>query len=815
MRPIAKIFMATIAIALSSLARGATITEWNFDQTNLVPNVGSGSATNIGGTTMAFAAGIPGQGWNVLTFPAQGTNSGTAGARYFVSTVGYSNIAVRFDHRASGTASRWARLDYTTDGGATWTPFWTNGGALSPHDTFYPFTNSFASVPSVNDNSNFGFRIVSIFSPLPFDQNASLPDYPANTAYMRANAQASYTPGGGVGTGDYAPAGTWRFDNVRISGDAIVSGPTLYATNSAILINEILVNPIGTDDSREYVELIGPPGAALDGLTILEVSGNGTNIGKIFWARDLSGASLGANGILLIGEMYQSLWPAWTGVPPATTLMDMNHPRGRLDNDTTTFLLVTNFTGALDQDLDTNDDGNFDLTPFDQVLDSVGWLDGTIGDRVYSPASLTQFSGTPDAATRVATNVMPNLFFAWFNGDLMTNDTDSAGITYNPFRGSVIMPAGAKITPGQTNHWNTDRQPPLIAPLADRVVKLSNTVVMTVNALATDGDPVTLALQSGPSGATFGSTGAVGTLTWLAAPTGVFPVVFTATDVDGVNTATVQIIVQTAAVASIRITEVMSKSLHPADRDWFEIYNYGNEAVDLSALSWDDDSNIPGSGHFNGYIIPPNGTYVISARPVGTEAVFRQEWGLASNAPIWCAGPTVFQNFSSAGDMLYIYDAYGLEITSVTIPAATFGFSFEWAGDGSNLGLSVAGENGAYLAPDNGEGGAGIDVASPGIAMPVHPTNDSDGDGQSDLEEWVAGTDLNNPADLFQWKGMATGAPFIALVSGRWYEVQSTTNLPSGIWNTVTNFTAASNMTWHASGGTNSMEVRRIRVARP
>ncbi len=807
-------FIAILMVS-TAVTRGATITEWNFDASNLVANIGSGTATNIGGSSTAFAAGNPGGAWNTSSYPAQSTNSGTAGVVFYVSTLGYSNIVIRFDHRASGTASRWARLDYTADGGATWTPFWTNGGAISPHDTFYSFTNiSLASVPAVNDSTGFGFRIVSIFSPLAFDQNASLPDYPANSAYMRANAQAVYTPGGGAGTGDYGPAGTWRFDNVRITGDAIVSGPSIYATNSAVLINEILVNPIGTDDSREYVELKGPPAASLDGLTVLEVSGNGTNIGKIFWARDLSGAALGANGLLLIGEMYQSLWPAWTGVPPSTALLDMNHPRGRLDNDTTTFLLVTNFTGAVDQDLDTNDDGTLDATPFDQILDSVGWLDGTVGDRVYSPASLTQFSGTPDAATRIATNVNPNTFFAWFNGDLMTNATDSAGITYNPFRGSLIMPAGAKITPGQTNHWNTDRQPPLIAPLADRVVKLSNTVVMTVNALATDGDPVTLALQSGPSGATFGTTGTVGTLTWLAAPTGVYPVVFTATDVDGVNTAIVQIIVQTAAVASIRITEVMSKSLHPADRDWFEIYNYGNEPVDLSALSWDDDSNIPGSAHFNGYVIPPNSTYVISARPVGTEDVFRQEWGLASNAPIWCAGPAVFQNLSSAGDMIYIYDAYGLEITSVTIPAATFGFTFEWAGDGSNLGLSVAGENGAYLAPDNGEGGAGFDVGSPGVAMPVHPTNDTDGDGQTDLEEWIAGTDPTNPADLFQWTG-SSSAPTIALVSGRWYEVQSTTNLMSGPWNTITNFVAPSNMNWNAVTSTNSLEIRRIRVARP
>lgn len=797
--------LALFVSVVASAVRAVTIVEWNFDQTNTVPNIGTGTATNVGGTSSAFATGNGGgQGWNTSSYPPQFTNSGTAGVAFFASTLGYSNIAVRFDHRASGTASRWARLDYSTNAGASWIPLWTNAGGLSPHDTFYAFTNiSFASISSVNNNTGFAFRIVSIFSPVAFTDEFAGVQGP-DMAYHRARAS---------GGSAYGTSGTWRFDNVRITGDAISPPTPLYATNSSILINEVFVNPIGTDDSREYVEIAGPPGASLDGLTVLEVSGNGTNIGKIFWARDLTGVNLGSNGLLLIGELYQSFWPPWT-VQPGTTLLDMNHPRGRLDNDTTTFLLVTNFTGAVDQDLDINDDGTLDITPFDQILDSVGWLDGSAGDHVYSPASLTQSSGTPDAATRILTNTTPNSLSAWFNGDIMTNASDSVGITYNPFRASANLPAGAQLTPGATNYWSTARQPPLIAPIPDRVVKLSNTVVLAVTVLATDGDPVTLALLSGPPGATFGSTGTVGTMTWLAAPTGIYTVAFTATDVDGVSTAFVQIIVQTAQVATIRITEVMSKSLHPADRDWFEIYNYGDEPVDLTGLSWDDDSNIPGSGHFNGYVIPPGGTYVISARPVGTEDIFRQEWGLASNAPIWCAGPSVFQNFSSGGDMLYIYDPYGLEITSVTIPPATPGYSFEWAGDGSNLGLSVAGENGAYVAPDNGEGDVGIDVASPCFALPVHPTNDSDGDGQSDLEEWVAGTDPSNPADVFQWAGTPI-FPMINLVSGRHYEIQITTNLAGGPWITITNVVATSNMSVFAVSGTNSVEFRRVRAVRP
>lgn len=781
------------------------IAGWNFDQSNLTPSAGIGHATNVGGTITGFAAGNGGQGWNTTNYPVQSTGSGSAGVAFFASTVGYSNIVVRFDHRASGTASRWARVDYTVDGGTTWTPFWTNGGALSPHDTFYSFSNiSFASVSAVGNTSGFGFRIVSIFSPVAFT-DAVEGAFSANTAYHRARVS---------GGSAYAPGGSWRFDNVRIEGSPLTSLPPLYATNSAVLINEILVNPIGTDDSREYVELVGPAGASLNGLTLLEVSGNGTNIGRIFWARNLDGVSLGLNGLLLIGELYQSFWPAWSGVPAETALLDMNHPRGRLDNDTVSFLLVSNFTGAMFDDLDANDDGIFDVTPFDRVLDSVGWLDGSVGDRVYSPAALTQASGTPDAATRIATNVTANATAAWYNGDLMTNALDSEGITYNPFRSSAAVPAGARLTPGQTNYWSTARQPPLIAPIPDRVAKLSNTVVMSVYALATDGDPVTLALLSGPPGAQFGATGTVGTLTWLAAPTGVYAIVFTAADVDGVSTSYVNIIVQTAAVATIRITEVMSKSAHPADRDWFEIYNYGEEPVDLTDLSWDDDSNVPGSGHFNGYVIPPRSTFVVSARPVGSESVFRQEWGLAATVAVWCAGPTVFQNFSSQGDMLYLYDSYGLEITSVAIPPATAGYSFEWAGDGKSMGLSAVGQNGAYQAPHNGEGGPGMDIGSPGTALAASHEHDSDGDGFSDYEEWIAGTDPDQGGHHLRWMGIAGAGPALTIVSGRHYFVEATTNLAGGQWLSVTNFFAISNGVWQGVPTTNAVQMWRVRVLR-
>jgi len=226
-----------------ALLSATTITQWDFDASTLVPSTGEGTAGLIGGTTEAFATGNPGQGWNTRDYPGQSTGSGTAGVQFLVSSAGYENLTFSFDHRASGTASRWAQVDYTVDGGGTWTTgFWNNNGGLSPHDAFYSFSVDFSSVTAARNNPDFGVRVVSIFSPQAFNQNTTL-SYGANEAYMRANAQATFDGTPGVGTGNYATTGTWRFDNVTFSGTAIpatfptVSSPTstLVTARSAVL----------------------------------------------------------------------------------------------------------------------------------------------------------------------------------------------------------------------------------------------------------------------------------------------------------------------------------------------------------------------------------------------------------------------------------------------------------------------------------------------------------------------------------------------------------------------------------------------------
>ncbi|MCS7034705.1 MAG: PEP-CTERM sorting domain-containing protein, partial [Phycisphaerae bacterium] len=128
-------------VAAATTAPAAVITQWDFNgssattvpggATSPTPSIGSGTASLIGGTTASFASGIanggssdpvttspPNFGWNTTTYPAQGTNEGTAGVRFNVSTVGVSGpgLFAYFDLRHSNTSSRFVRLDYSTDG---------------------------------------------------------------------------------------------------------------------------------------------------------------------------------------------------------------------------------------------------------------------------------------------------------------------------------------------------------------------------------------------------------------------------------------------------------------------------------------------------------------------------------------------------------------------------------------------------------------------------------------------------------------------------------------------------------------------------
>jgi hypothetical protein len=117
------------------------------------------------------------------------------------------------------------------------------------------------------------------------------------------------------------------------------------------------------------------------------------------------------------------------------------------ENGTVTLLLVEGFTGSVGQDLDTDNDGVFDLTPWARLVDAVAVTDGGSTDRAYAAVVLGPgFDGvslTPGGASRLPDRVNTGSAADWTR-----NDFDGAGL---PGFIGTPEPGEALNTPGAAN----------------------------------------------------------------------------------------------------------------------------------------------------------------------------------------------------------------------------------------------------------------------------------------------------------------------------------------------------------------------------
>jgi hypothetical protein len=144
----------------------------------------------------------------------------------------------------------------------------------------------------------------------------------------------------------------------------------LLAAAPAALAGDVMINEIRIDqpsfDNDEYFELKGTPSASLDGLTYL-VIGDGTGgSGVIEAVIDLTGQSLGLDGLFLAAEATFTLAP---GLVDLTTNLNFEN------SDNVTHLLVEGFSGADGDDLDTDDDGVLDATPWTAIVDLIALIE--------------------------------------------------------------------------------------------------------------------------------------------------------------------------------------------------------------------------------------------------------------------------------------------------------------------------------------------------------------------------------------------------------------------------------------------------------
>ncbi len=158
---------------------------------------------------------------------------------------------------------------------------------------------------------------------------------------------------------------------------AILALAVPFAAAAQVSLSEIRIDQPGTDND-EYFELAGPAGATLGGLTYL-VIGDGTGgSGVVEAVVDLTGNAIGAGGFFVAAEGSFSL-----GTADLVTTLNFEN------SDNVTHLLVSGFTGSNGDDLDTNDDGLLDATPWSAVVDCVALIETVgSGDQTYCTATV-------------------------------------------------------------------------------------------------------------------------------------------------------------------------------------------------------------------------------------------------------------------------------------------------------------------------------------------------------------------------------------------------------------------------------------------
>jgi len=126
------------------------------------------------------------------------------------------------------------------------------------------------------------------------------------------------------------------------------------------------------------------------------------------------------------------------------------------------------------------------------------------------------------------------------------------------------------------------------------------------------------------------------------------------------------------ATPTLLITEVNSNA---AGGDFFELYNYGTSAVDISGWKWGDNkfsfTDAAIATFASGTTIAA-GQRLIVMNVAGGAAAFRTAWGLAADFPIATtdvAGPGL-----GSGDAVVVYNAAGTVIVSFNYGADATGF---------------------------------------------------------------------------------------------------------------------------------------------
>jgi len=204
---------------------------------NIAPN--DNNAWRVRGKGGTSGTAGDGNGWNLAAPPC------TQGAEFDVNTTGFHYIVFQYDWYTTNQGVRDLQALYTTDG-STWAPV----GPIQVSGGGSAFNNQITinfhalGITSVENNPNFGVRLVSVFDP---DFTGS-PSYsiPSGGNVCSAGATGTYTAASLANNNQPVVynnnSGNWRFDEVNVLGTANNTNPI---TSDPIVNTTGLVNPDG------------------------------------------------------------------------------------------------------------------------------------------------------------------------------------------------------------------------------------------------------------------------------------------------------------------------------------------------------------------------------------------------------------------------------------------------------------------------------------------------------------------------------------------------------------------------------------------
>jgi predicted extracellular nuclease len=233
-----------------------------------------------------------------------------------------------------------------------------------------------------------------------------------------------------IGTGTVAGDFSWIATNGSNTKGEPNTGQVFAGTLPHPQLSEIRIDQPGTDND-EYLELSGEAGTSLDDLSLL-VLGDGTGgSGVVENVVSLAGQSIGASGFFVVAESTFTLGSA--------DLVLEGNGLNFENSDNVTHMLVRGSTATTGQDLDTNDDGSLDVTPWSEVVDRVALI------LQENPPSTTEFHYGPPTVGPDGSFVPGHVFRC------------DDGWRIGPFD-----PVDGKDTPGEANACVEPPPPPTI-----------------------------------------------------------------------------------------------------------------------------------------------------------------------------------------------------------------------------------------------------------------------------------------------------------------------------------------------------------------